>query len=180
MDRERGERQCLGRESAREDSSRERGGECAVGDGGGESESETDEEAADQEELNRSDSLRVRWKASPPIDDTRKRLLREIGEHQVSRRPKFASISASEMNEDEDTNHYLRATSEYGCVRGAHRPRTTTAIFLQDHSERRESETEGGDSGNESMGHGALNPASVAHSDTSVAGHCTPVDGGVM
>ena len=42
------------------DGSGERGEECARGDDSGESESETDEEAADQEELSRRNSLRVR------------------------------------------------------------------------------------------------------------------------
>ena len=39
---------------------------------------------------------------------------------------------------------------------------------------------EGGDSGNEDTGHGALNLVSVAHSESNVAGRCTPVDGAVM
>ena len=73
-------------------------------------------------------------------------------------------------------NNYSTAASEYVCVSGGQQY-SATAIFLQDRIRRIEPEPRGGDSSNEGTGHGALNLASVAHSDVLVAGCCTPVDG---
>jgi hypothetical protein len=169
-------RECWGNSSVlveREPGERQRtGGESAGGDGS-ESESEADDEAAYQAELRRRDSLRVRWAASPPVDETRKRLIRELGAQQVSRRTKSAAIGVLETNR---ANNYSTAAAEYGCVSGGQQY-SATAIFLQDRIRRIEPEPRGGDSSNEGTGHGALNLASVAHSDVLVAGCCTPVDG---
>ena len=121
------------------------------------SDSEVDDDEAEyQAELNRRESMRVRWRRSPLMDVTRRRLL-----EQVSRRNSPRTTQDDEDFTNIDVLYDGRPT--HGCVRGGGTAGGGTVKLSACRCIRTDPELVEGDSGNGGLGHGALNPAHVAH-----------------
>ena len=125
-----------------------------------ESDSEVeDDEEEYQAELNRRESMRVRWhRSSLKMGATRRKLLEQIKKNQVSR----CSLSPRTLNNF--TNDVLDdGRLAHGCVRGGGMAGAGTVTLFACRRIRMDPELVEGDSGNGGLGHGALNPAHVAH-----------------
>ena len=101
----------------------------------------------------------MRWAREPAGDETRKRLLAELENRQVSKTLKHASSAGPE---ETTTNHQLCTTaSEYGCASG---DRQYSAAKIITGSNDKTDRASGVDQWQRELGHGALNLVSVAHS----------------